>query len=100
MTTKKKKALTPREKRLKEILKQVAGDVENMEGDLIFPVLIKGQGILYCYAPYGREFVKVCRGVRAYIVEEENIEGKTLIYTVEGYIVEIEAEQLIPIGFD
>ena len=100
MTTKKKKALTPREKRLKDILKQLSGDVEKMEGDLICPVLIKGTGIMYCYAPYAREFVKVCLGAKAYIIEEENNEGKVLIYTQEGYIVEIEAQQLVEIGFD
>ena len=100
MAKKTKKPLSPREKRLKDILKQVAGDVENMDGDLITPMLIRGSGIMYCYAPYGREFVKVCRGLRVYVVEEENIEGKTLIYTNEGYIVEIESEELEPAGFN
>ena len=100
MTTKKKKPLTRRERRLKDILKQLAGNVENMEVALILPVLIRGKGILYCYAPYTREFIKVRRATPAYIVEEENIEGKVLIYTHEGYIIEIESEELVVIGFD
>jgi|1_EtaG_2_1085319.scaffolds.fasta_scaffold05479_3 hypothetical protein len=100
MPTKKKKTLSPIEKRLKDILKQVAGDVENMEGDLFSPFLIRGKGILYCYAPHSREFVKVCRRARVYILEEENMEGKALIYTPEGYIVEIEGAELVPIGFN
>jgi hypothetical protein len=99
MTVKKKK-LTPQKSRLKKILKQVSGDISNIEGDLIPPMAIKGSGAKYCYQPSTREFIKVTRGTKVFIVQEENETGKVLIYTYEGFLVEVEAEELIEIGFD
>jgi len=99
MATKKKK-LTPKDIRLKKILRQVSGDISNIQGDLIPEMAIKGHGIIYCYEPSTREFIKICRGGKAFIVEEENKIGKVLIYTYEGFLVEIEADQLTHIGFD
>tara|TARA_Y100000593_G_C4288166_1_gene326759 strand:- start:825 stop:1124 length:300 start_codon:yes stop_codon:yes gene_type:complete len=99
MATKKKK-LTPYEKRLRKILKQVSGDVSNIEGDLIPPMIIKGKGIIYCYQPSAREFIKVCRGSNVFVVREEDLAGKVLIYTCEGQLVEIEASELSLIGFN
>ena len=99
MATKKKK-LTPYEERLKKILKQVSGDISNIEGDLIPPLTIKGNGIIYCYQPSTREFVKVCRGSNVYLVREEDLAGKVLIYTFEGQIVEVDVDELSLEGFD
>ena len=97
---KKKKILTPYEERLKKILKQVSGDISNIEGDLIAPLAVKGKGIIYCYQPSTREFIKVTRGSNVFAVKEEDFAGKVLIYTCEGQLVEIEASELILIGFD
>lgn len=100
MMASKKKKYTPKQLRLRNILKQVSGDVVDIEGDLIPPAIIKGKGILYCYEPASREFVKICRGVKAFVVEEEDSLGKVLIYTIEGLLVEIEASEIEMIGFD
>jgi len=99
MTTKKEN-LSPQKARLRKILKQVSGDISNIEGDLIIPMAISGTGIIYCYEPSTREFVKVARGTKVFIVRDENKEGKVLIYTYEGFLVEIESEEIIEIGFD
>ena len=95
---KKKQGLGP--SRLKEILKQVSGDAAKLEGDLIPPMAIRGTGAIYCYQPSTREIIKVTRGTKVFVIEEENAQGKVLIYTYQGYIVEIEAEELMHIGFD
>jgi hypothetical protein len=96
----KKKNPSPRQSRLKKILKQVSGDASNIEGDLIPQMTIRGSGVVYCYEPSAREFVKVTRGTAVFVVEEENKVGKILIYTCEGLLVEIEAAEIEHIGFD
>lgn len=98
MTDKLPKPLSRLQRRLKKIMKQVSGDVENISGDLIPEMAIVGTGVVYCYSPSAREFVKINRGTRAYILK--HYEEKVLIYTMEGHIVEIEEDELIFIGFD
>jgi hypothetical protein len=46
-------------------------------------------------------FMRVSRGTKAYIIDPEmNSEGKVIIYTFSGDIVEINPEELINTGFD
>lgn len=85
--------------RLKKILKQVTGNFSEFEGDLIPEVVIRGAGILYCFEPSTREFVKVNRGTKVFIIEEIT-KDKSLIYTYSNQVVEIETDQLFDIGFD
>jgi hypothetical protein len=96
----KKKKLHPGTARLKDILKQISGEASELEGDLIPQMAIKGRGHVHCYNPSSREFVSVTRGTKVFIIEEENELGKVLIYTYQGHVVEIEAKELIHIGFD
>jgi len=98
--TNKKKKLSSRDTRLRDILRQVSGDSALLEGDLIPQMAIKGHGHIHCYNIFSREFVRISRGTKVFIVEEENKEGKVLIYTYQGYAVEIDTEELIHIGFD
>ena len=98
MSEKPKKKLSKLQERLRTIMRQISGDVENISGELVPEMTIKGHGALYCYCPSSREFVKINRGTRAYILKHY-IE-KVLIYTIEGYVVEIDEEELIYIGYD
>jgi|TARA_R100000808_G_C2122465_1_gene133464 hypothetical protein len=99
MTTKKKKPLNRQEKKLKKILQQISGDFDNLDGELLPELLIRGKGYMYCFDPMSRELVRVTRGLGAYVIEELK-NGKSLIYTTSGLIVEIEADELVLIGFD
>ena len=85
--------------RLKKILKQVSGNFSDFEGDLIPEKVIRGSGILYCFEPSTREFVKLSRGTKVHVIEEIT-KDKSLIYTYSNQVVEIETEELIDIGFD
>jgi hypothetical protein len=99
MTTKIKK-LTPLEKRLKLIFKQLRGEVDE-EVELIPEVAIKGTGIMYCYQPYDKIFIKIDRGIKAHVLDETlNYNEEILIYTFSGYIVRISADELDYTGFD
>lgn len=96
----KNRSLTPNEQRLRKILRQVSGDVDNLEGELIPPMAIKGSGVIFCYNPSSRELLKTQRGTMVFIIEEIISTNRALIYTYEGHIVEIDMDELISIGFD
>ena len=98
MTKKPTKPKNANRETLKKILKQLAGDAANIDGELLPEMIIQGEGIMYCYSPVGKEHVKVGRGTRVYLIEQTK--EKALIYTFEGHVVEIEEEELIYIGFD
>ena len=99
MTTKTKK-LTPLEKRLKLIFNQLRGEVDE-ETELIPEVAIKGTGIMYCYQPYDKIFVKIDRGTKAHILDNtQNYNKEILIYTFSGHIVRIDPNELDYTGFD
>jgi len=89
-------------KRIKMIMKQFSGDVKATDEQLIPEVAIMGSGILYCYSPSKRRFVKIARGTKAYVLslEEETFSDKILIYTFCGRIVEIDVNEIIRTGFD
>ena len=89
-------------KRIKMIMKQFSGDVKATDDELIPEVAISGTGILYCYSPSKRRFVKIARGTKAYVLslEEETFSDKILIYTFCGRIVEIDVNEIIRTGFD
>ena len=87
--------------KLKDIIKQISGDIENMNGDLVLPLIVRGQGMLFCYQPSTREMVKINRGTAVYIIDKESFEDeRVLVYTYEGHVVLIDTKELIPIGFD
>jgi hypothetical protein len=87
--------------KLKDIIKQISGDIENMVGDLTVPMMIQGEGILFCYQPSTREMVKVSRGTPVYPIDEEILQdSRIMVYTYEGHIVLIDIKELIIIGFD
>jgi hypothetical protein len=100
MGKKLKKNLSVQKRRLNKILKQVSGDFSNFEGDLIEPATIKGSGVVYCYAPSNKEFVKIERGTVVYVVDDNLEDGYSLIYSYEGHLVKIERDELIEMGFE
>lgn len=87
--------------KLKKIVTQTSGKIEDFDGELIPRHRIVGKGAMYCLQSDNRTFIKVLRGVEVYIIEKNyNNIGKTLVYTYYGDIILIEHEQLEEIGFD
>jgi hypothetical protein len=85
---------------MKQIIKQIGGDV-NPDTPLIPEYCIKGKGEIFCYDPSQRIFVKVSRGISAYVVYEYyDTQGRSLIYTVFGDMVCIDPEELYLLGLD
>jgi hypothetical protein len=87
--------------RLKKIIRQLAGKVRAQDGDLITPAVIKGKGYIWCYSPQERNFKRIPRGTKAYIINEaRDNENRLLIYTESGEVVRIEQEELLIIGLN
>tara|TARA_R110002012_G_scaffold257656_1_gene437944 strand:- start:3699 stop:3992 length:294 start_codon:yes stop_codon:yes gene_type:complete len=87
--------------RLKQIVSQVSGKIEDPEKELIAEYRIKGSGIMYCLMSDNRNFCKITRGARIYIIQENyDINNRTLIYTHYGDIVLIEPDEIEKIGYD
>lgn len=89
------------EKQLKRIIKQLSGKVEEDGSDLVPEYAITGRGEMFNYSPMEKKIIKIHRGTKVYILDErENYQGRILIYTHNGDIVEIEKKELDYTGFD
>ena len=56
---------------------------------------------MWCYSPQERNFKRVARGTKAYIVNEVcDNENRLLIYTESGEVVRVEQEELLIIGLN
>tara|TARA_R100000008_G_scaffold12757_1_gene6362 strand:- start:10213 stop:10506 length:294 start_codon:yes stop_codon:yes gene_type:complete len=88
--------------KLKLALRQISGKLE--EEDTLLPeIAIRGQGgILYCYYPAKKRFIRIRRGVKAFVISEEEVVSpdRILIYTFDGHLVEIEKDEIIHTGYD
>jgi hypothetical protein len=91
---------TNREERLKQIVRQLSGKV-NIDDEPVPEVAIKGKGHIMCFNSSKRMFIRIARGTKAYVIDPEmNSEGRVMIYTFSGSIVEIKPEELVNTGFD
>tara|TARA_R100000995_G_scaffold79952_1_gene51367 strand:+ start:115 stop:420 length:306 start_codon:yes stop_codon:yes gene_type:complete len=66
--------------------------------DLIPEVCIRGTGYIFCYQPDSKSFVKIDRGQKALIMDERK--DTYLIYTFDGYLIEIDKDEILVTGFD
>tara|TARA_B100000287_G_scaffold344971_1_gene332246 strand:+ start:79 stop:384 length:306 start_codon:yes stop_codon:yes gene_type:complete len=66
--------------------------------ELIPEVCIKGTGYLFCYQPDSKSFVKIDRGQKALIMEERK--DTYLVYTFDGFLIEIDKDEVLSTGFD
>ena len=54
---------------MKRIMKQIGGDID-AESELIPEYCVVGKGIMFCYDPSNRTFVKITRGSTVYVIYE------------------------------
>ena len=66
--------------------------------ELIPEVCIKGTGYIFCYQPDSKSFVKIERGQKALIIDERK--ETYLVYTFDGFLINIDKDEIIPTGFD
>ena len=91
--------------RIKLAVRQLNGTLDHegvdKESELIPEVAIKGTGYIFCFSPGKKRFVRVSRGIKGYIINTvEDTLNKYLVYTWDGYLVEIYEDELIFTGFD
>tara|TARA_R100000149_G_C5812524_1_gene95204 strand:+ start:254 stop:574 length:321 start_codon:yes stop_codon:yes gene_type:complete len=93
--------------RIKLVTRQLNGtldyDGEDKDSELIPEIAIKGTGYMFCFEPSKKRLVKISRGIKGYIIDtldnnKDMIEY--LVYTWDGYLVQIGEEELIFTGFD
>ena len=66
--------------------------------ELIPEIAIKGSGYIFCYQPDSRSFVKIERGQKALIIEERK--DTYLVYTFDGFLIQIDKDEILQTGFD
>ena len=66
--------------------------------ELVPEICIKGSGHMFCYQPESKSFVKIERGQKALIIEEQ--EDCFLVYTFDGFLVHIGKDDVYFSGFD
>ena len=65
---------------------------------LVPEVCIRGTDYLFCYQPESKSFIKVERGQKALIIEDR--QNSYLVYTFDGFLVEIDKEEVYFSEFD
>jgi hypothetical protein len=89
------------QKRLKLAVRQMAGSLTESDSKLLPEVAIAGTGIIFCFSPSKRRMVKILRGIKAFVIDDSTIsKDRVLIYTFDGYLVEIDKLELIHTGYD
>ena len=91
--------------RIKLAVRQLNGTLDHegvdKDSELIPEIAIKGTGHIFCFSPGKKRLVKVSRGIKGYIINTINgTLNKHLVYTWDGYLVEIYEDELIFTGFD
>lgn len=91
--------------RVKLAVRQLNGTLDyegaDKDSELIAEVAIKGDGHIFCFSPGKKSLVKVSRGIKGYIIDTvKDRYDKYLVYTWDGYLVEIYENELIFTGFD
>ena len=77
------------------MIKQIGGSPEE-DSPLVPEYGIVGNGIIYCCEYGTRSFVKLARGQKVWVIDDEKDDlNRVLIYTSCGKIVRIDYEELI-----
>jgi len=97
MKKKYKKGIEHQKKTVAKIIKQISGNFDEI-GELLPEFVITGKGIMYCYEPSSRTFVNIERGISSFIIDYCT-NGRVLIYTYTNQIVEIDIDDIEPLGF-
>ena len=66
--------------------------------ELVPEICIRGTGHLFCYQPESKSFINVKRGQKALVIEDR--QDSYLIYTFDGFLVEIDKEEVYFSEFD
>jgi len=88
--------------RIKQIIRQISGkfDEEIQQDDLISSAMIEGTGDIWCWSPEKREFIKISRGIKVYIVDfEKDSKNRFMVYDGNSIFM-IDEEEIIEIGFN
>jgi len=88
-------------KKILQIVKQFTGKFDEIKGELAPVALIKGKGDIWCYHITKQRHIKLYRGTRVVIIDNEQDElGRVLVLTQSKDLVAIHPDDLIEIGFN
>lgn len=85
----------------KKLIKQISGEIDEKDGELLPEYIIKGKGHIWCYQPTVRKMLRISRNIKVYILsEEEDASGRVLVYTSIGDVIAIEKDELFETGYN
>ena len=88
-------------KRIKAISKQMTGEIDDSDDNLLPCYCIKGQGEGYFLSYTDRNFIKIPRQTEVYIVAEDfDYMGRYLVYTYSHELIIIDKDELQYIGYN
>tara|TARA_Y100000593_G_scaffold39148_1_gene75646 strand:+ start:1254 stop:1544 length:291 start_codon:yes stop_codon:yes gene_type:complete len=86
---------------IKRLTKQLAGEADPKQGDLLPHYTIKGSGDGYFFSYIDRNFIKIPRNTEVFVLAENfDRSGRSLVYTFSHEIILIEPDELDYIGFN
>lgn len=87
-------------KKLQKIIKQLSGEISAEDGAPAPIYKIKGKGYMWCYSPMKKTMVRITRGNKIFILDDEpDDKGQLMIYT-PNEIVFIDKDDLIELGYN
>lgn len=86
--------------RIEQIIRQITGKKLDRSTEMVPPVLIKGTGIIYLWAPTKKTLLKVNRGITVHIVSYE-MDEKDRILAYDGVqMIAVHPDEIEEVGFD
>lgn len=85
---------------IKKLTLQITGKMKPSDGELVEPYKIKGSGVIYCYSPFQRTFVKIHRGAEVFIISEEEDDKERILAFSSSRVIAISKDDIEPLGFN
>ena len=85
---------------IQQIIKQLSGEINPDDGPLPPIHKIKGKGYMWCYSPMKKTMVRVNRGNKVYILDDEPDEKNQLMAYTPNEIIFIDKKEIIELGYN
>ena len=95
MSDKEKESESETTRILRIAIKKIAGSLTETD-ELLPEYAIVGSGLIFCYSPSKKRFIKINRGQKVLVIDgDTTFNNKVLIFTFDGNLVEIETSELL-----
>tara|TARA_R110002020_G_scaffold37239_1_gene112423 strand:+ start:22843 stop:23139 length:297 start_codon:yes stop_codon:yes gene_type:complete len=86
--------------KIRKIVKQLSGELDPDDDELEPAYKIKGTGHLWCFSPISNSMVRILRGSKVYLLQE-NIKNEDEVMIFVAYeVVNIDKNEIIKLGYN